>query len=144
MDGENMPNQVQPGTTMIQSSPLLQWLGMESQLYSGGWSCLGILDSSGLDRRVRDAGWNLFFLADELRTIVPAWGGQNSVRTGLKRLLARTRLQHFNCMQVSQMMNKRFLGIPYMSIVAHSLHIQQGNMLQSSEERSLNGARISA
>jgi hypothetical protein len=143
-----MPNQVQPGTTMIQSSPLLQWLGMESQLYSGGWSTLGIFDSSGLDRRVRDAGWNLFFLADELRTVVPAWGGQSSVRTGLKRLLARTRLRHFNCMQVSQVVKKQFLGIPYVSIVAHSLHIQQGHMLQSSAERSLNGvtgsARVSA
>jgi hypothetical protein len=143
-----MPNQVQPGTTMIQSSPVLQWLGMESQLYSSGWSTLGIFDSSGLDRRVRDAGWNLFFLADELRTVVPAWGGQNSVRTGLKRLLTRTRLRHFNCMQVSQVVNKRFLGIPYVSIVAHSLHIQQGHMLQSSAERSVNGvtgsARVSA
>jgi hypothetical protein len=138
-----MSNPIQSGTTMIQSSPLLQWLGMDSQLYSGRWSALGTFDSAGLDRRVRAAGWNLFFLADELRTVVPAWGGQNSVRTGLKRLLARTRLRHFNCMQVSQVVKKRFLGIPYVSIVAHSLHIQQGHMLQSSEERSLTGVAAS-
>jgi len=134
-----MSNEIQAGTTMIQSSPPLQWLGMESQLYSGSWSALGIFDSSGLDRRVRTAGWNLFFLADELRTVVPAWGGQNSVRTGLKRLLARTGLRHFNCMQVSQVVTKRFLGIPYVSIVGHALHIQKGHMLQSNAERSMTG-----
>ena len=131
-----MPNQIQAGTMMVQQSASMQPLGIESEPYSGNWSSLGILESSGLDRKVRAAGWSLFFMAGELRAVVPAWGGQNTLRRGVKRLLHQTRLQHFNCLEVSHILKKRFLGIPYLSIAAHFRHIQEGCQIQSIEQRS--------
>ena len=74
-------------------------------------------------------------MAGELRAVVPAWGGQNTLRQGVKRLLAQTRLQHFNCLEVSHILKKHFLGIPYVSIAAHSRHIQEGCQMQSAEQR---------
>ena len=74
-------------------------------------------------------------MANELRAVVPAWGGQNTLRRGVKRLLAQTRLQHFNCLEVSHILKKHFLGIPYVSIAAHSRHIQDGCQIQSIEQR---------
>ncbi len=131
-----MPNQIQAGTMMIQQSASMRPLGIESEAYSGSWRSLGISESSGLDRKVRTAGWSLFFMADELRAVVPAWGGQNTLRQGVKRLLAQTQMQHFNCLEVTQILKKHFLGIPYVSIAAHSRHIQDGCQIQSIEQRS--------
>jgi hypothetical protein len=130
-----MPNQIEAGTMMIQQSVSVHSLGIESEPYSGGWRSLGTLESSDLDRKVRAAGWNLFFMANELRAVVPAWGGQNTLRRGVKCLLAQTRLQHFNCLEVSHILRRYFLGIPYVSIAAHARHIQEGCQIQSIEQR---------
>jgi hypothetical protein len=67
-----MPNQIQPGTMMVQQSVILQSLGVESEPYCRNWHSLGIIESSGLDHKIRAAGWNLFFMAGELRAVVPA------------------------------------------------------------------------
>jgi hypothetical protein len=99
---ELMSNQIQAGTMMVQQSASMRSLGIESEPYSGSWRSLGVLESSGLDRKVRAAGWSLFFMAGELRAVVPAWGGQSTLRAGVKRLVAQTRLLHFSISTVSK------------------------------------------
>jgi hypothetical protein len=130
-----MPNQIQAGTIMVWQVASLHSLGIESEPYSGSWSSLGILESTALDCTIRPAGWKLFFLAGELRAVVPAWGGQKTLRRGVRRLLAQTRSQHFNCMELTHILRKRFLGIPYLSIAAHRRHIQKDSQIQSAEQR---------
>ncbi len=124
---------------MVQQSANLQPLEIQSEPYSEGWRSLGIVESAGLDRTIRTAGWKLFFMAGELRAVVPAWGGTNTLRRGVKRLLAQTRLQHFNCFELTHILRKRFLGIPYVSIAGHSRHIQLGSQIQSTEQRAQDG-----
>ena len=137
-----MPNQIQPGTMILHQSLMFDTLDVESEPYIRNWRSLGILDSSGLDRKVRAKGWNLFFMAGELRAVVPAWGGNNTLRRGVKRLLAQTRLQHLNCLEVTHILRKHFFGIPYLSIVAHARHLQEGSQIQSSQQRSQDVAKV--
>ena len=134
-----MPNKIQSGTMLVQQSALLQSLGAKGEPYSDQWCSLGTQESAELDRKLRAVGWNFFFMADKLRTIVPAWGGDKAVRAGVKRLLARTSAQQFNCMQLSNILRERFLGIPYVSVVAHARHVQQGSRIESLEQRTLKG-----
>lgn len=130
-----MPNQIQTGTMIVHQSAAVRLLNIESEPYFHEWSSLGPLESSGLDQKVRAMGWNLFFMAGEIRAVVPAWGGHNTLRRGVKRLLAQTRLQHFNCLEVTQVLRKYFLGVPYVSIAAHARHLQEGCQIQSIEQR---------
>lgn len=139
-----MPNQIQAGTMILHQSAMLDTLDVESEPYLRNWRSLGILDSSELDHTVRAKGWNLFFMADEIRAVVPAWGGHNTLRRGVKRLLAQTRLQHLNCLEVTHILRKYFLGIPYLSIAAHSRHLQEGSQIQSSQQRAQDVAAIPA
>jgi hypothetical protein len=135
-----MPNQIQTGTIMVQQVPSLQSLGIESEPYSGSWNSLGTLQGSGLGGKIRPDGWKLFFLAGELRAVVPAWGGQKTLGRGVRRLLAQTRSQHFNCMELTHILRKRFLGIPYVSITAHRRHIQKDSQIDSAEQRAQAGS----
>jgi hypothetical protein len=130
-----MPYQIEAGTMMVYQSANLQPLTVEGDPYFSGWRSLGIAESSGLESRVRAIGWTLFFLAGEIRAAVPAWGGHNTVRRGIKRLLARTHLQHFNCLEVTEIRRRYFLGIPYLSISANLRHIQQGCQIESMKLR---------
>ena len=130
-----MPDQVQAGTMMVYQSANLQSLAVESDPYFSNWRSLGTVESSALESRVRAIGWTLFFLAGEIRAVVPAWGGHNTLRRGVKRLLARTHLQHFNCLEVTEIRRRYFLGIPYLSISANPRHIQQSCQIESMELR---------
>jgi len=130
-----MAHQIQAGTMMVQQSATLQSLEVDSEPYCRNWRSLGVTESLGLDRKVRAAGGNLFFMASEIRAVVPAWGGQNTLRRGVKRLLAQTRMQHFNCLEVSHILKKHFFGIPYVSIAAHSRHIQSIGKSKSGARR---------
>ena len=47
----------------------------------------------------------------------------------LKRILASLKTQRFNCLEITQVTAKRFLGLPYVSVSAHSRHIQAGLVL---------------
>ncbi len=139
MKRSSISNTIQSGTILVQQSTLLRSVGMQGENYSDQWSSLGTNESAGLDQKLRNAGWNFFFLADELRTVVPPWGGEETLRAGVKRLLARTGAQQFNCMQVSNILRERFLGIPFVSVVAHARHVQQGNRMESFEQRTAKG-----
>ena len=68
-----MPNQIQAGTMIVHQSAAVRLLNIESEPYFHQWSSLGPLESSGLDQKVRAVGWNLFFMAGEIRAVVPAW-----------------------------------------------------------------------
>jgi hypothetical protein len=138
-----MSNTIQAGTVLVQHSVLLNSLGTKADIYSDQWCSLNTQESAELDGKIRAMGWNLFFMAEELRTMVPAWGGEKSIRTGVKRLLARTRAQQFNCMQLSNILRERFLGIPFVSVTAHARHLQKGAQMESLAQRTLdvNGSK---
>jgi hypothetical protein len=45
------------------------------------------------------------------------------------------REQDFNCLEVTGIVAKRFLGMPYTVVSAHSRHIQQGCELDDVQRR---------
>ena len=130
-----MPNQIQCGTMMVYRSANLRSIAVESESYCEDWRSLGIAESLGLDRRVRAKGWSLFFMAGEIKTLVPGWGGHNTLRRGVKRLLSKTRLQYLNCLEVTDIRRKYFLGVPYLAISANPRHIQEGSQIDSIAQR---------
>ena len=53
-----MPDKIKGGTILIQEGALLpESLRFESEPYSKGWKLVENLDSLGLDRKIREAGW---------------------------------------------------------------------------------------
>lgn len=106
---------------------------IESLSYSNTWRILAGLDSFSLDRKLRAAGWHLFFIAGELKVIELGWGA-SAVRRGMKRILSKGRKSNLNCMQITQVRHAR-LGLPYFAIRAYSFHIQKDAVLESNAER---------
>lgn len=51
------------------------------------------------------------------------------------KILSSVKAQGFNCAQISEIIVKRFLGVRYVRVEAHSRHLQQGNMLDSLKHR---------
>ena len=128
------PN-VQVGTILIEDRPIItQILGLESESYSGNWGVVK-LNGSVLERKIRSVGWNCFFLAEEVKSTVFGSLAAKSIQKALKRIFLKVQKQDFNCLEVTEMVENRFLGVPYTTICTHSRHIQQGCLLDSPQVR---------
>ena len=115
------------GTTLIRENTLLPaGLTIESEVFLPGWRVAKNLDGSALARNVESANWNFFYLAGESRALVFGRDRSGTLRKAVKRILAKQEKQ-FNSLEITKVVSKRFLGIPFMlSVAAHSRHIQQG------------------
>ncbi|MBZ5720123.1 MAG: hypothetical protein LAO03_07055 [Acidobacteriia bacterium] len=131
-----MATTVQVGTILIKEWPLMsQLLGLESEPYSGDWSLVKALDAVALDHKIHAAGWNFFFMAAEIKVTVFGALGTTKIQDAVKRILGKVKGQHFNGLEVTEIVAKRFLGVPYASVSAHSRHIQKSCCLDSTEAR---------
>jgi hypothetical protein len=131
-----MTPSVNVGTILIEERPLIrQFLGLESEPCSGKWSVVSGLDGFALDRKIHDAGWNFFFMAAEVKVMFFGALGTTRIQNAVQRILAKVKPQSFNCLEITGIVTKRFLGMPYATVSAHSRHIQPSCYLDGAEER---------
>jgi hypothetical protein len=127
---------IQAGTVLVEEgSGLIGLLGLETNPYSRNWSVIKTLDAFALDRKIHAAGWNFFFIGFEVRTTIFGAIRRASISKALHRVFKIVGGQNFNCLEVTSIVAKRFLGLPYATVSAHSRHIQQGFLLESAEQR---------
>jgi len=131
-----MPPTVQVGTILMKEWPgMTQLLGLESEPCSGEWSLLKVLDGFALDRKVHAAGWNFFFMAAEVKVMFFGSLGAAKIQNALQRILEKVKQQQFNGLEVTEIVARRFLGVPYVTVSAHSRHMQQSCYLDSADAR---------
>jgi hypothetical protein len=132
-----MPQSVQVGTILVKESPLIpELLGLkiedlEIHPYSGNWNMVSTLDGFALDRKIRSAGWNFFFMAAEVKAMFFGAVGAKKIENALHRIFGKVRQQPFNALEVTGIVKKRFLGLHYTIVAAHSRHIQQSCYLNA-------------
>jgi len=131
-----MPLDIKVGAILIEDWPLAtQRLGLKSEPYSGKWSLVNAPDSFALDRKIHAAGWNFFFMATKVKVMFFGALGAKKIQNALKRILGKVKRQHFNALEVTEIVAKRFLGVPYSIVSAHSRHVQQSCYLDNTKAR---------
>jgi len=122
-----MPGINRARTILIrEDTPLPANLPIESEAFLPGWRAVRNLDGYELGRKIEEAKWYFFYLAGEIGAIALGREGPGTLRRAVKRILAKQEGRKFNALEVTEIISKRFLGIPFMSVTAHSRHIQQG------------------
>ena len=130
-----MPQEVQVGTILMSEWP--QLFGLETELYSGQWSVAKGLDGFAVDRKIRAAGWNFFFIASEVKVMFLGSPGTKKIRHALSRILGNVAGQHYNAVEVTGIATRSFLGVPYAILSAHPRHVQENCYLDGPEARRL-------
>jgi hypothetical protein len=114
-------------TILIREGTLLPaGLAVETETFLPGWRAIKNLDRSALARNIEGANWSFFYLAGEIRATVLGRDRSGTLRRAVKCVLAKQEGQKFNSLEITKVVSKRFLGFPFMSVTAHSRHIQQG------------------
>lgn len=125
-----MTDTIGAGTLLIADGAILPAaLHCESVPFATGWAHIRNLDSKGMNHIIEGAGWHFFFIAGVIEAIAFGADEKQTAARALKRIIASLKAQKFNCLEVKQVAVKRFLGIPYVKVSAHSRHIQKGLIL---------------
>ena len=131
-----MSGTIKAGTIMMKAGTIIpQSLRVETELYSQGWEIINNSDTDAVDRDIRRADWNFFFLAASIQETALGYWGEKTVRRAMERVLAKAEPSKFNCLEITGISAKQFLGLPYVHVSAHSRHIQKSPFLQELAER---------
>lgn len=118
-------NNISQTILIRENMPLPAGLTVESEVFLHGWRVIKNPDRSTLARNIEGANWTFFYLA-EIRSTVLGRDRPGTLRRAVKCVLAKQEGQKFNSLEITKVVSKRFLGIPFMSVTGHSRHIQQG------------------
>ena len=101
----------------------------DSEPYAHGWRVINNLDRYGMNQKISKSSWNFFYLAGVRTASVFGADEEKATRKAIKQIIANARSKYFNCLEITQVAAKRFLGLPYVSVSAHSRHIQASQVL---------------
>jgi hypothetical protein len=118
------------GTILIrENTPLPATLALETEAMFPGWRGVRNLGGYELGRKMQKANWNFFYLAGAIPTIAFGHEKQKTLHRAVRRILAKLKGKNFNCLEITAVIEKRFLGIPFVSVAANSRHLQESPYL---------------
>jgi hypothetical protein len=122
-------NKPAPTIFIRENTRLPAGVTLESETFLPGWRSVQNLNGRELGRKIENAVWNYFYLAGALKATVLGRESLATLRKAVQRVLAKKPSQNYNSLEISKITSKRFLGVPYLTISAHSRHIQEGMYL---------------
>jgi hypothetical protein len=130
-----MREMIKAGTVLFKAGTVLpDGLTFDSEPYSPGWRSIEALDGYAIDRKVPEVGWTFFFMAGESRTSAVGGQGPRTVRRAIKKILAALKSETSNSVEITGVVFKTFLGVPYATVSFHSRNLQKGIFLSGNGE----------
>ena len=141
-----MAEKINAGTILIKEGTLLpEGLQLESDPYLKGWRLVKSPGSPGIDRKLCEAGWTFFYMAAEVDAMAFGSESEKTTQRAVKKVIANIKSEKFNCLEISHVAAKGFLGMPYVTVAAHPRHIQESLYLFHAKHISeWNQARLAA
>ena len=108
-------------------TPLPQCFRTETESYPGAWIAIdSSLNFHERENELAATGWTFLYMASKVRATAFGFDRPKTVYKALNRLIAVARLQKCNCLEIDEVATHSFLGMPYVSVSAHSRNIQKG------------------
>jgi hypothetical protein len=126
----SMANTIKAGSILITEGIFLpESLLFEREYCAHGWILVKNLDSYGMKQLVSKAGWSFLYMAGEFKARIFGSDEEKTRHKAIRQVLANMRSKKFNCMEITRIATKRFLGLPYVSVQARPRQIQESPAL---------------
>jgi hypothetical protein len=135
-----MADAITTGSILVQEGTRLpKSVSLHCDSRWNGWAAVrGTLRA--FEKTIEEEGWTFFFMAGEIK--VKAFGSdrEKALRLALKRLVKHVKAQRCNSIEITRVTDKSFLRAPYVSVSAHTRHLQMGS--DFSDRARVNGIQI--
>jgi hypothetical protein len=117
---------IHPGAILVEDGiPLPRAIQLERKLFSQNWRLVQDQDANALEAKLT-AHWTFFYMAGEIRSFGFGFDPEKRIQSAMGHIIQEVRSQQCNCLEITRLSTKSFLGIPYVSVGAHARHIQDG------------------
>jgi hypothetical protein len=131
-----MGDEIQAGSILIEDGVRVPgFLRSESMPFSNGWRLVKHLDGHALRRRIRAAGWTFLPVAGEIKATAVGIGGHQTARRAVKRGFAKPSNRTFNCLEITQVIWERFLGLARVRVTARPRYLQESPGQSAARDR---------
>jgi hypothetical protein len=100
-------------------------LSTTTDIFLPKWRIVTSPDRSALIRSIEECNWYFFHLAGSIQATVLGGNTLIALRKAVKHILTKRGDDEFNSLEISAIVTRRFLGIPFTTFTAHSRHIQE-------------------
>ena len=115
------------GAILVEDGTILPGgMSLEQSASSHNWRTVLNSDRIGLDAQITKAGWTFFYMAGTVKRFAFGRDEDSRVRAAMGRVIKDVEWQKCNCLEITGLATKSFLGIAYTSVTAHARHIQDG------------------
>jgi len=117
------PSAATPGAILIEDGTILPGeVSLQQSAYSNTWK-----SAPGLDARLAKSGWTFFYMAGTIQKHAFGFDEGKRVHSAVARVIKDVQSERCNCVEITDLTTKSFLGIPYVSVTAHARHVQDGS-----------------
>lgn len=121
-----MADRAKAGSILIRDGTILPpSLSITTDAFLPNWRIVTSHDRSTLARSIEGCNWYFFYLAGNSRTTVLGGDSLTVLRKAVKRILMKRGDNDFNSLEVTKVVSRHFLGVPFTTFTAHSRHIQE-------------------
>jgi hypothetical protein len=121
-----MLDHVKNGTLIVAEGVLLPpSCNVSGKPFSQGWRVVTNLEGRGLDRRFSDIGWTVFQKAAPATVSVLGFGENQTLRKAFRKIVRGSGGLKFNCVEITRVMQKTFMGLAYVRMSARVRNIQE-------------------
>lgn len=121
-----MPDSPRDGIIFIREGTILPpMLSVTTDAFVPGWRFVTSHNRLTLARSIERCGWYFFYLAGDIQATVLGGNTRSVLRKALTAILTKHGNDRLNSIEITSIVSRRFLGIPFTTFTAHSRQIQQ-------------------
>jgi hypothetical protein len=121
-----MQGSLKNGTLIIvEGTPLPDSGKITSEPFSKGWRMVTNLRGQGLDRYFSHMGWTVFQKAAPVQANILCFGKSEPFLKIFRKLLRNIGSKKFNCLEITGVNKRAFMGITYVHMSARARNIQK-------------------
>ena len=99
---------------------------------SSPWAAVAAdLSPKERDKALTADGWTFAYMAGAIRATAVGFNPANRMTSALKQLTALAAAQQCNCVEIDEVAVRSFMGVPYVSVSAHSRDVQKSAPLSA-------------
>ena len=126
-ENKNIMNQeIKPGTMFLQSgTDIPESVSVDHSHSTKGWASIESSISRQFRQDLHSAGWTFFNMGVEIEVTVVGFNKQKLEDRAAQKLIDIVKSQDYNCVQVTQIRNKGWLGTTTLTLNAQARQVQK-------------------
>jgi len=124
---------IEAGTILIEASAARpECFHLAGTAEANRWVALaGDLSARDREKALTAEGWSFAYMAGALHVTAAGFNAESRMASALKQLARLAGEQHCNCLEIDEVAMHRCLGVPYLSVSAHSRDIWKTSPLNA-------------